>query len=423
MKVLPKSDFWRNVFKLAFGTGLAQFIPVLISPILTNLYTPEEFGVYGLYFSCVMVLSVIICGRYEMAILLPEKDTDRINLLALCFIIALSVTVILFIIVYFWSDWFAIILKNKSIKSQLVYIPLSVFIIGVFQSMNYWANIKKRYTQLSVIRVTRSFSTSIFSVLFGFTSVKRSGLILSDLIGQIISCFYLFNKIWKQTVDFHQFISIEKIKSIAIRYKHFPQFNVISGLFEKASGNAPIILLTILFSSAEAGFFALALRVISAPVSLVAISIGDVFRQEASEAYAKQGNCNAIFRNTFKKLLLIGIPAFIVGFVLIKLLFVPIFGKEWVMAGYYVEIMCVMFFLQFTLSPLSSMFVIAEKQNVDMINNIILFIMCLLAFWFAKHYFNSATIAIIFYAVVYSLKYIIEFLFSLQYSKGHNYAN
>lgn len=421
MKFLPKSDFWRNVFKLAFGTGLAQLIPVLISPILTNLYTPEEFGVYGLYFSCTMVLSVIICGRYEMAILLPEKDEERINLLMLCHVIAVFITLFLFLIIYFLDDWFASLLGNESIKEQFIYIPISVFIIGAFQTMNYWTNIKKQYMDLSLSKVSRSFTTSISGILFSYTNIKSSGLVLSDLLGQLISCVYLFNRIWKQTLQFHKYISIDNIKNVAVRYKDFPLFNVTSGLLDKASSHAPVFLLALFFTSRDAGFFALALRIVSAPVSLVSISIGDVFRQEASEAYTKNGNCHDIFMNTFKKLMIIAIPGFIIGFIVVKLMFVSVFGEKWALAGQYSEIMFVMFFLQFTLSPLSSMFIIAEKQNIDMRANIILFVMCILAFSLAKVYFDSFLLAIFFYSIVYSLKYIVQFSFSLKYSKGNSY--
>ena len=421
MKFLPKSNFWRNVFTLALGTGLAQLIPVLISPILTNLYSPEDFGVYGLYFSCTMVLSVIICGRYEMAILLPEKDEERINLLILCLIIAVFIALFLFLIVYFLEDWFVSLLGNKSMKSQFIYIPISVFVIGVFQAMNYWVNIKKEYKQLSISRVSRSFTTSISGILLSSTIFKASGLILSDLLGQFISFIYLFNRIWKQTLQFHKHISINNIKNVAIRYKDFPLFNVASGLLDKASSHAPVFLLALFFTSRDAGFFALALRIVSAPVSLVSISIGDVFRQEASEAYIRDGSCHEIFMKTFKKLMVIAIPGFIIGFTVVKLLFIPVFGEKWAMAGQYSEIMFLMFFLQFTLSPLSSMFIIAEKQNIDMRANIILFVMCILAFCLAKFYFDSSLLAVFFYSFLFSLKYIVQFSFSIRYSKGDDY--
>ncbi len=45
----PKSEFTKNVLTLMTGTTIAQAIPIAISPILTRLYTPEDFGVFVLY--------------------------------------------------------------------------------------------------------------------------------------------------------------------------------------------------------------------------------------------------------------------------------------------------------------------------------------------------------------------------------------
>ena len=67
-----QSEFSRNVLTLVTGTTLAQAIPVLISPILTRLYSPEDFGVYAIYFSVLMITSVVATGKYEMAIVLPK---------------------------------------------------------------------------------------------------------------------------------------------------------------------------------------------------------------------------------------------------------------------------------------------------------------------------------------------------------------
>ena len=47
-KLKPKSEFAKNVLTLMTGTTIAQAIPIAISPILTRLYTPEDFGVFAL---------------------------------------------------------------------------------------------------------------------------------------------------------------------------------------------------------------------------------------------------------------------------------------------------------------------------------------------------------------------------------------
>ena len=79
-RFLPKSTYAKNVLTLMTGTGLAQAIPIAISPILTRIYTPEEFGVFALYMAIASILTVLVTGRYEMAILLPKKDPDLIFL-------------------------------------------------------------------------------------------------------------------------------------------------------------------------------------------------------------------------------------------------------------------------------------------------------------------------------------------------------
>jgi O-antigen/teichoic acid export membrane protein len=87
-KLKPKSEFAKNVLTLMTGTTIAQAIPIAISPILTRIYTPEDFGVFALYMSLASIISVVATGRYELAIMLPKKDDDAINIVALSTLIS-----------------------------------------------------------------------------------------------------------------------------------------------------------------------------------------------------------------------------------------------------------------------------------------------------------------------------------------------
>ena len=82
-RLIPQSAYARNVLTLMTGTTLAQAIPIAISPILTRLYSPEDFGTFGLYMAIVAIASVLVTGRYELAILLPKRDRDAMHILAL----------------------------------------------------------------------------------------------------------------------------------------------------------------------------------------------------------------------------------------------------------------------------------------------------------------------------------------------------
>jgi O-antigen/teichoic acid export membrane protein len=53
-----RSEYTKNILTLITGTGVAQLIPVAVSPIITRLYSPEDFGLIALYQSLVAIISV-----------------------------------------------------------------------------------------------------------------------------------------------------------------------------------------------------------------------------------------------------------------------------------------------------------------------------------------------------------------------------
>ena len=82
-KLKLKSKFSLNIMTLMLGTTVAQAIPIIISPILTRIYSPEEFGLLILFMSIVSILSVIVSLRYERAIIQPLDDEDAISLVVI----------------------------------------------------------------------------------------------------------------------------------------------------------------------------------------------------------------------------------------------------------------------------------------------------------------------------------------------------
>ena len=77
---IKSSEFFNNVFILSSGTALAQLIPVMIAPILSRIYSPEEFGRLALYLAIIQILGSLSTGRYELAILLPKEEKRGVQL-------------------------------------------------------------------------------------------------------------------------------------------------------------------------------------------------------------------------------------------------------------------------------------------------------------------------------------------------------
>jgi O-antigen/teichoic acid export membrane protein len=101
-KWFPEKGFAKNVATLMSGTIFAQFISIAISPILTRLYSPEYFGNYSYFNSIVGIFAVIVCWRYELAIVIPSDDSDSANILfiAIFIYIVMSICILLFVLFF-----------------------------------------------------------------------------------------------------------------------------------------------------------------------------------------------------------------------------------------------------------------------------------------------------------------------------------
>lgn len=403
---------------LVTGTLLAQLIPFLISPILTRIFSPEEFGLFGLYFSISMIISVFITGRYEMAIMLPREHRQAANLVGLSVLITTGISLLLLLIVLLLRYPIARLLKSPEIAEWLFVLPVTMFAMGTYQAFNYWNNRKEKYQRLATSRVARSVNTSGWSIGLGYTALKKGGLILGDAIGQLVSSGFLFFRTWKEDKHFKQQVTKQEMREQAVRYKQFPTFNVTSGLFEKLSGQMPVLFLAHFFGEAVTGFFSFSQRIVSAPSAIVARAIGDIFRQKASVEYLEKGNCTRLFNKTFVQLLVLSAIPFILFYLFAPPLFAFVFGEEWRVAGEYSQILTPMFFLQFVVSPLSSMFLVAEQQKTDLVLQIFLCASVCGSFLYGYNVFKEPRMCLILFTFAYSAKYLVEFYLSYQFSKG-----
>lgn len=416
-KKMQKNNYARNIMVLITGTGLAQALPIAISPILTRIYSPEEFGVFALYMAIVAILSVLVAGRYELAIMLPKDDKDAANILGLSLMLSFVVSALLFALVLVFGSNIASILNAPEIRKWLYWIPLSTVLTGVYQSFNYWSNRRSHYSRLAISRVFQSTGAAGGQLSGGFSNMGAAGLVGGQIFGQAISTLMLGKLILKDDREELVCINLSDMLSQAGRYKRFPQFLIVAHGFNTASSQMVIVLLNSLFSSAVAGLYMLTQRVLGAPITLVANAIGDVFRQEASYSYAHKGECLAIYKRTLKKLLLISTLPFIVFYFIAPDLFSVIFGKDWQVAGEYAQILTPMFYLRFVTSPLSTMFMIAEKQKLDLFWQIALFILTSSALLLG-YFFNDIATALFFYMLSYSFLFFINGVMTYKMAKG-----
>lgn len=366
-RIFFRGEFNRNVLTLMTGTGLAQVIPLAVTPILARIYSPEQFGVFALFIAVVSSVSVLATGRYELAIMLPRKDIDAANIAVMSIVINFFVSFLLFAAAWLFNQAISDALGNRSISAWLYFVPLAVLLNGIYLNLNYWSNRKKLYFLMANRRVIQSGGTAAVQLGLGMLRAGAGGLVIGSVCGQALAAGMMVRMVHRHSPQLWRSIDKRKMWVLAKRYKNCPKFLVPAHTLGALSMQFPVIFINAAFGLAASGFFMLADRVVGAPLSLVSGSIADVFRQQIGEAYLAGKNCRREFLSALKKLTVIATPPFMVLLFFAPSLFAMLFGEKWRVSGEYAQIMCPMFFLRFISNPLSVVAIIAQKNRYELL--------------------------------------------------------
>jgi O-antigen/teichoic acid export membrane protein len=410
-----RSEFNKNVLILSSGTAISQFILVLISPVLTRLYTPEAFGAFAVFLSITAIIGSNINLKYEQAIMLPKEESDAYKIAYLANYLNFIISLIIFICIVIFFDPIANALNIESSKPiWLYFIPLATYFIGFNTVLINLNNRFKNYKSMSGSVVIKNFSMTIVQLLFGFLKLLLdSGLIIGQFVAYILG-----NRVLRLNVSFKykEMISYKykDLKTVLHRYRDFPRYAFPAGLANATTLNISNLLITSIYSVNDVGQFSLANRIIGAPNVLIAQSVSQVYYQKACEEIKIRGNCKSIFLSTLKKLIVLVVPIYIPLIFVSKWIFPFIFGLDWVDAGVFAGFLAILMAVRFVSSTLSVTINAVEKQKIGLITNIILLFINLATFGTA--YFLKLNI--LNFIILYSLSLTVAYaIFLIIYYK------
>ena len=153
---------------------------------------------------------------------------------------------------------------------------------------------------------------------------------------------------------------------------------------------------------------------------MVTSSVGDVFRQEASEQFRTKGSCFEIFKKTVRTMFLVGIVPFGLLFIFSPYIIPFLLGAEWEPVGNYIRIFSVMYFIRFIVRPVSFVIYIVGKQNVNVLFQILTLLSILIAFTIGI-YTKNLYLCLLSWSILSSIAYIIVLFFSYKFAKEIRY--
>lgn len=364
--------FWRHAVTVLTGTAAAQIVPLLAAPLITRLCTPGDLGAFGIWIGIIAIASTVATLRLEAAMILDHEPSAQQT----CFSV----------IAYF-STAIAIFLTLCAVLARLSGLPhpqaiswFALLTIGIATWVTAYTNTASAYATSY-----RAFGKAALVKIYGAgaIAVSQVGLLLFGVDGNALFAGHIMGLGVGMTAAIillspprpriamvptaTQRIYLEKHQS-------FWRYSLPAGLLNIAAGKFPLFLIGAKYGLFAAGLFALTERLLTAPVSLLATSVREVFKRESVHEFQTLGNCTRAYRNTFKGLVLLGLGPALFIFAFAPGLCAWVFGEPWREAGVFARILAPLYFLNFVASPLSYVFFVAGKQKIEFIWQIALFV-------------------------------------------------
>ena len=363
--VLPNGRLVRGITLLAGGAALGQVISFLASPVLTRLYSPNDFGIFGVFISLLGLVAVIASLSYEYAIPIPEDDETAADILGLCFLVLLIMNLLLWATVYAFGDQISTWFNAPESKYYLWLLPFGMFAAGTYRILNYWAIREKNYKIIGKTQLIRAITAASIKICMACLVSGPIGLLSGQLGAEIAGISSLWTAAWEKDNAFFRAINLQRIQKAAKKFKDFPIYVGLSSVIDALGTNVPQILFAIFYGPEIVGWFVLAQQIIGAPMNIIVSSVDQVYFGEIAQL--SRNNPHAIKRlfikMTKKLALLEGLPVLLIFFSA-PWIFKTVFGLDWEMAGRYAQFLVLMFSVRFTVIPLQNTLYTIFRQNL-----------------------------------------------------------
>lgn len=410
----------KHVWVLFSGTTISQAIPILVTLVLARIYPEEAFGVFFIFSSATMLLSIISTLKMELSVMLPEDDREAAQLWGISVFASILVSIILLILAFILRPYLNNFKNIENLGNWIFLLPLSVLFSGIFQSSSFWFNRNKNYKRISAGRIVRSGFVGLIQVLLGVLKFFNQGLIVGFVSGYSLGGFYNALGVLKKHKISYFLSSGKQIKKLLKKYLNIPVYNTSMGILNTLSNQLPIYVLAGFYGLEQTAYYGLAHRFLGLPVYLIGQSVGQVFFRKASELNNEGGDMRSLLLKTAKRLFLFALVPFLLLFLFAPGVFSLILGEQWREAGNIARYISPWLFLSFTIAPVSYIVTILNKQRPILFYEVFVLAIRYLAIYLGFRLFGEVKYSIIFFTAVNVFFYFILFAYYLFITKQGN---
>ncbi|MBM3453885.1 MAG: hypothetical protein FJX80_01920 [Bacteroidetes bacterium] len=419
---IQNSQYIQNFTALAGSEIFAQAILIGVTPILTRVYSPAEFGQYEFFKTSALLLVVIGFLNYDASIYSSKNDKERINSVLLSVFVLFAICTIASIGLFIFNDLFVQVFHCKIKNGWFWSLPVYAFFAALTNLMLVALTKEGSFKIISSIKIIVSILVAFTQLFFGWLNWGYWGLVYSSIVVQMIAFALYFKPFYMQfNGDFKDF-SFMRLKILMKTYWRLPIIVLPGNFLNNLAQSLPVFFLGRM-DSQVLGYYALAQRIIGFPLKFVTAAVQRLYVKELIDEIEKTGIGVNAYRKNFK---IYGIIAIILIFGLLvftKPLLPFFFGNEWLPAVPYSIVLGIFFCVRFIFGGLSFVMVIGKAPKVDIFWQVFFAILMTLSFLVCEFLDASPLITILAYVLVGVFSYLIYGVITYTVATSKNYLS
>jgi O-antigen/teichoic acid export membrane protein len=382
-RLFPRGKFARRLAWITGGTLVGQILLVGAMPLLTRIYSLEDFGLFAVLGALNGIFGIVMACRYEFAIPLVAKDDDAAALVVLGALVALFLSLVSALLVWGLGDALAELTDLPALVPLLWLLPPILLITGLGQLFEYWSIRRETLKLNGASRVVQFGGQAVSQSVLGFAGTGAMGLTVGYGLGYVARLILFVVALPTGDRAAIAAARLPQIRHLAQTFLSYPTYSTASSLLRSATQFLPTIIFAALYGPAVAGGFDLAQRLLTVPVRLLSGAASQVFLLEAAQRSAK--DVLKLFMRTLPRFLVLGIagmaPLLLAG----PWLFALLFGEPWREAGSFAQALVAYQLTRFVAVPVSQAFNVFGRQDLEfhtsLLNGMALIVSFALIIW------------------------------------------
>src|ERR1019366_9057592 len=196
-------DIVKDAVRLLTGTTVAMVISLAVSPLLTRLFTPIDFGIYSYLLAFITMFSALISLRLEMIIPVVKGYTSALILGQCVLILGAALAFGLLLLIWIFHDVTHTLFPQMVGLSQAIYyLPFLLFAYAAYTTARALALREKLYREIGRAQIARAAMSAALWLGLGFFQLFAAegvALIVGHLLADLLYARLLFRILPEQS--------------------------------------------------------------------------------------------------------------------------------------------------------------------------------------------------------------------------------